>query len=305
MTRTRPGFDLFLASMLVLFLELACIRWFPAHVVFLSFFTNTVLLATFTGMSVGCLLARRRFHHIALTPVLLLAALGCGLLVERNHGLFSTNVLVDDPTKPDVVFFGAETGVKGTLEFKVPVELMAVAFFLLVGAALVGPGQELGRAFNRMADRTRAYTRDLLGSLAGIAAFAGCSRLGLPPVAWFGIADVPLAYFLLRRQPEGEPIRPLLPLAALILAVGVTVPTSFVAVGGSAAGGAVVWSPYYRIDYNPATRDLVTNQTGHQRIIERGTPTQAPYDLPHLFARELGCERRSRSAAPAAVAGAV
>ena len=35
----RVRVDLFLVSILVLFLELACIRWFPAHVLFLSFFT--------------------------------------------------------------------------------------------------------------------------------------------------------------------------------------------------------------------------------------------------------------------------
>ena len=272
----------------MLFLELACIRWFPAHVVFLSFFTNTVLLASFMGMSVGCLLARRRFHHITLTPVLLLVALGCGLAVERHRELFSENVLVGDPTKPDVVFFGAETGVKGTLEFKVPVELMAGAFFLLVGAALVGPGQELGRAFNRTPDRTTSYTWNLLGSLAGIAAFAACSQFQLPPVAWYGLVAAVVAYFLLRPQPDGDPVRPLVPLAALAMAVAMTVPTSFSGVAGFTAGREVNWSPYYRIDYDLASRDIITNQTGRQKIIERGSPTQAPYDLPYLFARELG-----------------
>ena len=49
----------FLISLLILFLELACIRWFPAHVLYLTFFTNTVLLACFLGMSVGCLAASR------------------------------------------------------------------------------------------------------------------------------------------------------------------------------------------------------------------------------------------------------
>ena len=53
----RDRIDLFLASVLVLFLELACIRWFPAHVLFLSFFTNVMLLAAFLGISVGCLAA--------------------------------------------------------------------------------------------------------------------------------------------------------------------------------------------------------------------------------------------------------
>ena len=52
--------NLFLVGFLVLFLELACIRWFAAYVVFLQFFTNVVLIASFLGMSCGCLAARAR-----------------------------------------------------------------------------------------------------------------------------------------------------------------------------------------------------------------------------------------------------
>ena len=36
----RTYVDLFLISFLILFLELACIRWFAVYVVFLQFFTN-------------------------------------------------------------------------------------------------------------------------------------------------------------------------------------------------------------------------------------------------------------------------
>jgi hypothetical protein len=49
----HPYFDLFLISFLILFFELACIRWFGSMVVYLTFFTNIVLLATFLGMFVG------------------------------------------------------------------------------------------------------------------------------------------------------------------------------------------------------------------------------------------------------------
>ena len=73
--RDRPVSDLFLVSWLLLFLELACIRWFPAHVLFLTFFTNTVLLACFVGMSVGLLIARRPGREIVRTPVWLALAL--------------------------------------------------------------------------------------------------------------------------------------------------------------------------------------------------------------------------------------
>src|SRR6516225_8116744 len=72
---SRARLDLFLISVLILFLELACIRWFPAHVLFLTFFTNTVLLACFLGMSVGCLAARHRRNYLTWTPVLLVVAL--------------------------------------------------------------------------------------------------------------------------------------------------------------------------------------------------------------------------------------
>src|SRR5262249_16873350 len=55
-----PHRDLFLISFLILFAELACIRWFGSTVIFLTFFTNIVLLASFLGMSVGLMTATRR-----------------------------------------------------------------------------------------------------------------------------------------------------------------------------------------------------------------------------------------------------
>src|SRR5207237_4581504 len=86
--RDRPVTDLFLVSWLLLFLELACIRWFPAHVLFLTFFTNTVLLACFLGMSVGCLAAKHRRNYLKWTPLLLSIALAAAYLVESASSTF-------------------------------------------------------------------------------------------------------------------------------------------------------------------------------------------------------------------------
>ena len=49
----------FVASFLVLFLEVALIRWMPAYIRLLSYFSNFILLASFLGIGVGCLLAPR------------------------------------------------------------------------------------------------------------------------------------------------------------------------------------------------------------------------------------------------------
>src|SRR5215467_5970472 len=67
--------DMFLISFLILFFELACIRWFGSMVVFLTFFTNIVLMACFLGMSVGCLSASAKTSWIrTVVPLALVTA---------------------------------------------------------------------------------------------------------------------------------------------------------------------------------------------------------------------------------------
>ena len=60
----RVDLHLFLISFAILFFELACIRWFGSTVVFLTFFTNIVLMACFLGMTVGCLAASRGRDYV-------------------------------------------------------------------------------------------------------------------------------------------------------------------------------------------------------------------------------------------------
>src|SRR5215472_18646897 len=82
-----PAVTLFLVGFLVLFLELACIRWFAASVIFLQFFTNVVLIASFLGMSCGCLAARHRRDWLSCFPSIAFATvLGAftTLLVYRS-----------------------------------------------------------------------------------------------------------------------------------------------------------------------------------------------------------------------------
>src|SRR3954452_20547648 len=109
--RDRPAFDLFLISWLVLFLELACIRWFPSHVLFLTFFVNLVLLACFVGMSVGCLVARRQTNLIRFTPYWLVVGIIAGLLADSSSGVLQAVFAVGNQAKPEVVYFGTESSI--------------------------------------------------------------------------------------------------------------------------------------------------------------------------------------------------
>jgi len=86
--------DLFLISFLILFFELACIRWFGSTVVFMTFFTNIVLMACFLGMSVGCLAASRRTDYVGwVLPlgVVLVVASYAVLAIFRSFG----RILID------------------------------------------------------------------------------------------------------------------------------------------------------------------------------------------------------------------
>src|SRR5207302_628334 len=127
--RKHPWLDLFLISVLILFLELACIRWFPAHVLYLTFFTNTVLLACFLGMSLGCLAVNHATHDLKWTPYLLGISLAAGLGVEplANYLIeqWGRRIDVGNQASPQVVYFGTEYGAQNRDLTVVPIEIVA------------------------------------------------------------------------------------------------------------------------------------------------------------------------------------
>jgi hypothetical protein len=83
------GTNLFLTGFLVLFLELASIRWFAANVIFLHFFTNVVLLACYLGMSCGCIAARKRRDWLGYFPLLALGTVCAGIITLSIYSIWS------------------------------------------------------------------------------------------------------------------------------------------------------------------------------------------------------------------------
>src|SRR5438067_10311154 len=105
----RDAVNLFLIGFLILFLELACIRWFSATVIFLQFFTNIVLIACFLGMSCGCLAARQRSNWLAWFPLLALGTFTAAhLIMALYHYWGGLAVDVGHQVSPQEVFFGTE-----------------------------------------------------------------------------------------------------------------------------------------------------------------------------------------------------
>ncbi len=279
----RATAELFLISALVLFFELASIRWFPAKVLFLTFFTNTVLLACFLGMSLGCLAAGHRRNYLRTTPLLLLIAVAAACGVEALRDQMEKIVDVGNQASPQLIYFGTEYHAAAVDRFVVPIELVEAIFFLLIALSMVGPGQQLGRSLTQLPNRVLAYTVNIVGSIAGIGLFSLFAWLRLSPPWWFSIVALGLAYFLFSTSITG---RQLLGFAFLVAAVLMTWS------GGPLAPNdrEEFWSPYYRIDYFPADKEIRVNLIGHQQMISRDTtfhPAYA-YALPYLLNRDAG-----------------
>ena len=174
---------LFVSSFLVLFLEIALIRWMPAYVRLLAYFSNFILLATFLGGGLGCLLANRRRPLIAWFP---LAQLIVIVAVDRLR------LEVAVPASSTNIYFTS-----GTAERVVSVEstMLLPLLFVIVALLFLTIAQRMGRALTERPP-LQAYTINLLGSITGVATFALLSWLELPPVVWFGVAFAAALPFL-------------------------------------------------------------------------------------------------------------
>jgi len=70
---SRAALRLFLTAMSILFVELLLIRWIPANVIYVGFFRNFLLMASFLGIGLGILWGRdpRRIRVSPFGPLLL------------------------------------------------------------------------------------------------------------------------------------------------------------------------------------------------------------------------------------------
>ncbi len=212
---------LLLGSALMLFLELALIRWLGANVVHLSYFSNFVLLGSFLGIGIGFLISRKTWSALPWSaPVL------AGLVVLTL--VFPVSI---QRQGSDVIYFTAMR-VDGP-----PPWIALPVIFLLVAAALAGPAEVVGRCFGELPPLS-AYRYDLLGSLLGIAMFTVLSLLWAPSVVWGTLAG--LALLALN---QGGWHRVLAGVCTLVI-VGMLLSETL------AAG--VSWSPYYKITTHPS-----------------------------------------------------
>jgi len=253
-----------LGSALMLFLELALIRWLGANVVHLSYFSNFVLLGSFLGIGTGFLISRKTWSVLPwaapLLAILVVITLVFPVSIQRQGS--------------DVIYFTAMR-VSGP-----PAWLALPVIFLLVAATLAGPAEVVGRCFGELPPLT-AYRYDLLGSLLGIGSFTVLSLLWAPSAVWGALAG--LALVLLNRG-TGQRV---LAVACALVVAGMLLSETLTP--------GVSWSPYYKIATHPSNSgpgalSIWVNGVPHQtmaradwRLAHAAEQYGTPYErLPNL-----------------------
>ena len=171
----RGPVRLFLTSATLLFVELLLIRWIPAYVRYVGFFSNFLLMASFLGIGVGILLGRRspRLFISPFAPLLLAT-------VALVYSASSTS----RPRVSDEINFGLEASTSADVNFLVlPLLVVLVASLMAILALPLGP-------LLRSMQPLRAYSIDIGGSMVGIAGFTLLAYLGTGPTAWFVVVGV-------------------------------------------------------------------------------------------------------------------
>ena len=253
---------LILLSCLMLFVELALIRWTGSNVVFLSYFSNFVLLGSFLGVGVGFLRGRARVDLFRYAPVALATFVGLALI-------FTVRI---DRSGEDLIFFGG-SGLTG-----LPAWITLPFIFAAVAAVMAMIAEGVARTFLEFSP-LEAYRWDIAGSILGIVAFSALSFTWAPPVAW-GVVVAALFLALLRPRLG---LLQVMALAGLVLLLG---RESMVA--GSS------WSPYYKISVaavpdHPGRTEIRVNGIPHQAAasVEDRRQSQPVYFVPYERVRGL------------------
>jgi spermine/spermidine synthase len=242
----RRGHRLMGFSALLLYFEVALIRFIPAHVQVTSYFINLILIASFLGMGVGLIIQARGLKPLSgFIPALV-------LLLGASQ--YFSNVVVHTPLSGGEFIYSIRLNLSPTSQEWGMVPVVSIVFVLCT-LVFIPLGSAIGQYFEKFPSLV-AYSINIFGSLSGLALFSLLSHFSMPPIVWFGLGTV--YYLILCRENR----------KVLVSCLGI--PVILFLIYGMHQKEGELWSPYYKINYFKAERniDLSVNGSFHQRILD-------------------------------------
>ena len=264
----RAGLEIAAVSFVVLFQELALIRWLPVQVRVIAYFPNLILISSFLGLGIGALRGRKK-------SMLWLWPLALALVVAVALGL-SKIAFTGDSVSEHLWLLYYDLGPEAIVVDGV--RLPIILLFVLSAISFVPLGQFVGERldrFRRESSSLRGYSLDLVGSLLGVIAFAVVSFIGAWPVTWFALIGL-VGLLVITGKKRLWPYYGIV-MIAIVVAVQATEP-------------ATHYSPYYALATTPTAIPaepgfgVVANGSLHQRALNLVQPSSGD-DGPYAFTR--------------------
>lgn len=263
-------------SALILFFELALIRYTAGYVRVFGFYLNFVLIATFLGMGVGLLRSEQ-------SEWLKWAAIPASLLLFGAIAFFA-EVHIAVPRDPNEFVWSIADPANADAR-RVSLPVVVASLFALLSAFFIPLGAQLGANFRKLSG-LRAYSYDIAGSLAGIVSFGMLSALRQPPTVWLTLAFVAWIVVSLGDR-------------RYTLALVATAACVF-GMSNWMKRGVEYWSPYYRINITrpePQVYRVDVNDALHQAVLDLDSARAETYHYartarigyvrPYAYARSL------------------
>lgn len=292
LSQAERNWGILLISVVGLFLEMLLIRWIGTEIRIFAYLQNTVLVACFLGLGLGCFTCRQ---PIVLRRALLpLGALVLLLAIPYSREFFSEASRNLSVLGDFLIWDQAVAKDLWQTTVSLLVGLAATFVILLLVLDIFAPiGRLLGRLMDDSPNTIAAYSINVAGSLLGTWLFVLLGFLYWPPFAWFAVLTS-LGLIFWWRVPAGRR-------GNLSLVAGIVVLSWF---AGQVPGAMeVIWSPYQKLVLSEGEEDspgdllLAVNNTGYQAMIDlserrvAGEPDKFPadrrglsqYDIPLLL----------------------
>jgi SAM-dependent methyltransferase len=272
---TRIGVELFLLACAALFFELAVIRWMSSDLRSIAVLKTFPLVSCFVGLGAGYARPNDKFFRWA--PLLMLGF----VLMMKTTDFVGLNKL---PYPTNSVYQWGIANLGLDLWTYIAVFMVWLAFLLAFPfLTMMALGSRIGRLFNEMKP-LRAYSLDIIGSIAGSIIFSVTSYLCAPPWVLMILPAILVAYY------GQHLLRAALPALAAVAIAAVPV----------GEDNHVVWTPYFRLELTPLTAKAADNSDKEIGVLIKVNQMFQQFFFPDLTpegvtpSKELGATLRIR-----------
>ncbi len=234
---SKDRYQLFLLSVLSLFMEMLLIRYLGTEILIFAFFKNLALMAAFLGLGLGFLCTNDKRDYFGWSTLAFFLLSGIIMLALPLHLTFFK---FTNPYELMVVLQKLDPNAINLLADNTRTLLIMLGLFALSCFSFVGVGQRIGRVFEKLRP-LEAYSINVLGGLLGTLLFTILCQVETSPGIWLLVSGALMCLVEMRASHVA--------LCALGLTYCVWLGPEIARIYYGPNYIKTYWSPYYRIDF--------------------------------------------------------